>query len=135
MHHLSIGKIMGGYHSQMHFIRANDDIRSAARKMLKLDVSALPVIGDEADIVGLLTSRDILNGYVSHDDVPLVLSVMNKDFVAVKKSDSIQYVANIMGKLGVHHIIVEHNGLVCGIVSSYDFLRLYKEPEETIETT
>lgn len=129
MEHLSIGKIMGGYHSQMHFIRASDDIKNAARKMLKLDVSALPVIGDEADIVGLLTSRDILNGYASHDDVPLVSTMMNKDFVAVKKSDSIQYVANIMTKLGVHHIIVEHNGLVCGIVSSYDFLKLSEIPE------
>lgn len=124
MNKVTISKIMTGLDSLVYFIKADDNLKTAAEKMLKQKVSALPVIGDKTEIIGLLTSKDILRAYVSHENAPNVSTVMSKECIMVKKSDSIQYVSNLMNKLSVHHMIVEHKGLICGIVSSYDFLKL-----------
>ncbi|MGE5554049.1 MAG: HutP family protein [Betaproteobacteria bacterium] len=43
-------------------------IREAGRLLLENDIDGLPVINQEGQLVGLLTSRDILRGYQRDDD-------------------------------------------------------------------
>ncbi|HHW14259.1 MAG TPA: CBS domain-containing protein [Firmicutes bacterium] len=49
-------------------VQDNQVIREAGRLLLENDIDGLPVVNQEGQLVGLLTSRDILRGYQRDED-------------------------------------------------------------------
>lgn len=53
-------------------------------------------------------------------------SIMTKKVVTVAPDDSLATVKEILFNRGFHHIPVTKNGKLCGIITSYDLMRLDK---------
>lgn len=59
-----------------------------------------------------------------------ISSIMTKDVLSVKKNDTVQAVADILFRKGVHHIpVVNGSNRLEGIITSFDLLKL-KIPHE-----
>lgn len=131
-------------------IHQGRSLADAARLIVAKRISGLPIIDDSGRLVGILTSTDLAprSAEVPHSDVRalqvfqrwlgpggideayaeaekiLLRDVMNRDPVVAGRSDPIERVATLMLENRINHIPIVEDGLVIGIVSRHDFLRL-----------
>ena len=125
---------------------ATDTVRSVVVKMLSRDCGAIPVVGDQNDLVGMVTVRDIMlplypnYGDYIHDSVrsrdfgemeagyPEVLGkkveeVMSRHPLTVSPEDPILEAASYMGLRHFRRIPVVEKGKLVGMVSISDINR------------
>ena len=126
--------------------RKTDSVRSAVVKMLNRHCAAVPVVEDDARLVGMVTLRDVLlplypnYGDYIHDNVhsrdfvemeegyPEVLGkkveeVMSVNPMTVSPSDPVLQAASYMGLKNFRRIPVVERGKLVGIVSVGDVNR------------
>lgn len=103
-------------------ITPETSIADAAKKMLEDDVGALLVRGDDR-LVGVLTDRDIVIRALAAGLEPSasVGDIMTKKVLYCYDDDSIEAVADNMGKNQIHRLVVlNHDKRLVGIVSLGD---------------
>lgn len=105
------------------FVRSDDSIQQAARKMEELNVGALPVVVGE-ELVGIITDRDIVIRSVAQGLDPEkheVLEAVSEGVVSCSEEDDIETVSGLMRENQIRRIVVK-NGQekVSGIVSLGD---------------
>jgi CBS domain-containing protein len=96
----------------------------------------LPVINDEGDLLGLITTYDLwkLNrNFEDYDQIP-VTEVMNRKFAKVAADDKVGTAAELFLDRRFHALPVVENTKLVGIVTSFDVLRyeFRKEYEKPI---
>ena len=118
----------------------SDRIVHARRLMIDAKVGRVPVI-DNDELVGMVTSKDLMRTFIDfRKNVPdkyqksqikevLVEDVMSDNPRYVNKDMSIAEVANIMIETGFNGLPVVDNGVVVGIITQTDILRLISELE------
>ena len=129
-------------------------IREAARAMLTHKVSALPVVNDAEELVGILTHDDFglhphyrplaENLYtllgasttpehleeVSHQvGHKLVKDVMRRPVVTVEANASIADLTALMLREHIHRVPVLRDNKLVGIITRHDFLKLIAGPD------
>lgn len=127
-------------------VRKTDTVRSAVVKMLSRHCASVPVVEDDARLVGIVTLRDVLlplypnYGDYIHDSVhsrdfvemeegyPEVLGkkveeVMSVNPMTVSPSDPVLQAASYMGLKNFRRIPVVERGKLVGIVSVGDVNR------------
>ena len=98
-----------------------------ARKTLREEcVSALPVLGEGGDLLGLVTSTDVLWAGVTMDDAT-VRGIMSAHVYTVPPYADVHVAARVMRNHNLHHVVVSNGAEVVGIVSSYDLLALVEQ--------
>lgn len=93
--------------------------------MDKEGIHALPVLGEEGQAVGIVTSTDVLG------DVPAempVSEIMSRRVHVVPRDEGVQSAARLMRNHKVHHLVVTDDRKVVGILSSFDMLKLVEAP-------
>ncbi len=102
----------------------NDNLSIAARTMWMRDCGVLPVVDEKANLVGVLTDRDICIAACSKDRAPSTIPVSE---VVVRKIHScsteadIREALEIMRKKHVRRLpVVDATGKLCGILSLDD---------------
>jgi len=85
-------------------------------------INAVPVIDDDGTISGIVSSSDLV---ACHDDNLLVKDVMSKRVHIGVKHNRVKDAAKVMVKYGVHHLAVMDDGLVVGMLSSMDVMKVY----------
>ena len=130
------------------------NVRDAAKMLVKMEISGLPVIDDENMLVGMITEKDIIGmalpKYVeklgslayTFDMVPftktlaeadkvLVKEIMRKKVITVTVDTSIPEVARIMIVKRIRRIpILDQEGRLVGIVARHDIVKeIFKEAE------
>ncbi len=84
-------------------------------------VHALPVVGPDNEVRGIISSSDLIGG---HPDGAHVSSIMTTPVWCLPRYNNVDVAATVMRKHHVHHIIVTHDRKVVGIVSAFDLLQL-----------
>lgn len=115
-------------------------IREAARLMFRNRVSGLPVIDENAGLVGIITEADFLRLEVSREEdaepapVETVGEVMNKGVVTVDPAMSIYEAAKIMVVQDIKRLpVVDPEDRLLGIISRADIVSLFTRPDDVIE--
>src|ERR671936_462566 len=112
-------------------ITPETSIREAAHLMEEEDVGSLPVVDEEARLVGIVTDRDIAIRAVGRGLEPEGTSVMDiasKEVYALTPDDDLDEALQMMARVQVRRlpIVVRENELV-GMVAQADVARTSKE--------
>ena len=147
-HELTVSRIMS---LDVIAVRPDQAIREALELMISHRLSALPVISDDDDCVGMLSARDLIElayaldkelkqggpvdqawvSLLDWEDISatlgqqLVSEVMTVDYHSLPPTAMCRDAARVMVQAGVHRlpIIDPTNGRVAGIVSTTDIVR------------
>jgi CBS domain-containing protein len=108
-------------------------VREAARLMGEEDVGALPIVGDSARLVGIVTDRDIAVRAVGRGLDPeqtSVAQIASSEIYALTPDDDLDEALQTMARAQVRRVpvVVRENELV-GMVSQADIARAGKEKD------
>ena len=101
---------------------APGDLVGGVRELMRAhNIHSLPVVDEEQQLVGMLTSTDLVPGFSAK--IP-VSRVMSTHVYTVTPQADVSTAAQMMRQYSVHHLVVTDGEKVVGVVSSLDLLRL-----------
>ena len=86
--------------------------------------SCLPVVGPQEEPLGIVTANDLLGGHAGNSTVS---SFMTKKVYTIPENSDVSLAARIMRNHHIHHVVVTRKQAVCGIISSFDLLKLVED--------
>ena len=89
--------------------------------MQKHHIKSIPIVNSERDLLGLVTSADVLKQ--KNLQTPLSDVMITKVYTVPEYAD-VHLAARIMRNHRIHHLIVTHEGKVSGIISAFDLMQL-----------
>jgi CBS domain-containing protein len=104
--------------------KPHDTLFDIDERMVGHGIHALPIIGEEGQAIGIVTSSDLDPGLSR--DTPVV-ELMSDTIYEVDSQAEAREAAVQMLNLGVHHLVVTEGGKAVGILSSFDLLRVITE--------
>jgi CBS domain-containing protein len=121
---------------KIYSVEATRTVLEAARFMMEHNIGALPVLRN-AELVGILSERDIMNRVVAVGRTPgttLVSEVMTPNPRAVAIDETVEECLFIMREFGFRHLPIVEGKEVKGLVSLRDILlRRVTEIEAQVE--
>lgn len=111
-------------------VRENATLAEAAREMKELDVGSLPICGDDDQLKGMLTDRDIVVKCLSDGGDPHTATAGEfgeGEPVTIGADDSIEEAIKTMKEHKVRRLPVIDNENLVGIISQGDIARNYPE--------
>lgn len=87
-------------------------------------INAVPVLEEDGTISGIVSSFDLAR---CHDDGLAVQDIMSTRVHIVLRNNRLKDAAGMMVKNHVHHLVVMHEGVVVGMISSMDLMRHFSE--------
>jgi CBS domain-containing protein len=109
-----------------------DSLHRAAQIMRELDCGAVPVVGADGRISGMITDRDVCMAARSRDQ-PLatmtVESAMSKIVHSCSPGDSLGHAARLMGDMQVRRLPVVERDRLVGMLSLADIARVVRRYE------
>ena len=89
--------------------------------MEKNHISSLPVVDSDGHPIGVVSATDL-----AHDLKPAspINHVMTDKVYTVPQYDDVSIAARIMRNHKIHHVVVTDEGMVVGILSAFDLLKL-----------
>ncbi len=84
-------------------------------------IHAVPVVGSAGEPVGIVTTADLVNGVKASTPIKYV---MTEEVRKVPAYNDANVAARIMRRNRIHHVVVTHEKVVVGIISSMDLLKL-----------
>ena len=126
-------------------------LKEAARRMLEGEISGLPVVNDDGDLVGIITEADfmateadrrvtrragLLRLFVRDAEIPsherLVGDVMTADVKVIGPESDHAEAARLMEKEGIKRIPVVADGQLIGLIARADMLKAYVRSDQEI---
>jgi CBS domain-containing protein len=123
-------------------IKRDASLSQALRIMIDHRISALPVLDDNHQVVGIVTEGDFMRSgalaveellSMEADDRTKALEsrtvdeIMSRDPITINSEGSIQEVVSLMERHTIRIIPVSSNGRTIGIISRVDLLRMLIE--------
>jgi CBS domain-containing protein len=123
-------------------IKRDASLSQALRIMIDHRISALPVLDDNHQVVGIVTEGDFMRSgalaveellSMEADDRTKALEsravdeIMSRDPITINSEASIQEVVSLMERHTIRIIPVSSNGRAIGIISRVDLLRMLIE--------
>ena len=105
-------------------IGPDQTVGDVRRRMLDEKIHALPVVRDDGEPVGMVTSSDLI---AEHDAAIPVAEIMTSGVFTVPRYADVHVAARVMRNHHLHHVVVTHEKQVVGILSSFDLLRLVED--------
>jgi CBS domain-containing protein len=99
--------------------RLTDVVGPLRDVMLQQKIHAVPVLDDDNDLVGIVTSSDLVEEWAPQMGVQ---TVMSTDVRSVAPGTLVTDAARSMVEGRIHHLVVVDRGVVVGMVSSFDLL-------------
>lgn len=93
-------------------------VKTAVLLMKGHHISALPVIGNDAKVVGLVSHQQLLG---ESDSTPIP-NVMDKSFLTCKPETTIKEAADLLGAADTNHVLVMEDDNLVGIISESDLV-------------
>lgn len=110
----------------VHTLRADTTIEEAARTLTEKRVGALVVIGEDGEIAGVLSERDIVREIARRGASALgdaVARVMTRNVVTAVPSETIDEGLARMTDRRIRHLPVLEGGQLAGIISIGDLVK------------
>lgn len=103
-----VGEVM---HRGVLTCRRETPIQDVARRMSEEDISALVVVNDDGNMIGLISRTDLVNArlyeqYWKHWRGLTAGHIMVTDVVAVRSDDSMQHASRLMMERHIHRVVV-----------------------------
>ncbi len=109
-------------------------VKDAADRMTENHIGALMVV-DGADLVGIVTERDILNKVVSAGvdaSGATVYDIMTKEVVVIDPGRTVRQAMQIVTEKKLRHLPVMRDGDLIGMVSGGDLTRAIVAEDEVV---
>ena len=104
-------------------IHPEEPVAVAARTLTQYNIGALPVCGQDGQLYGMVTDRDLVTRCMASGrqaEVMKVRDVMTGGVVSVGPDMDVTAAAHLMGRRQVRRLPVVENGRLCGMVSLGD---------------
>lgn len=104
-------------------IHPEESVAVAARTLTHYNIGALPVCGNDGQLCGMVTDRDIVTRCLASDRKPentRVRDVMTGWVVSASPEMDTAVAAHLMGRQQVRRLPIVENGELCGMVSLGD---------------
>ena len=110
-------------------VAASGSAQEAARLMWDRDCGVIPVVNDEAAVVGMITDRDIAMAALTQNrllgDIP-VSQVMSDRVVSVSENDDLSVAEQAMQANQLRRVpVLDDQQQICGILSLNDIALAY----------
>lgn len=119
-------------------VREQEGLQKVAKIMLDEDCGAVPVVGEDNRLRGMVTDRDIVVRCIAQGKNPLdskVRDIMSSDPYSVRENETIDRVFRIMSERQVRRVpVVNQNEEVIGIVAQADIALDTAEDRKVGET-
>lgn len=104
----------------------NASCRQVAQLMAECDIGSVPVLDDDARVVGICTDRDLAVRLLAPGrsfDTP-VSQIMSQDVKAAHPDDDLIHVEQIMESFQIRRVpIVDDDGVLVGFIATADLAR------------
>lgn len=101
-------------------------ISEALKTLINNNIGVLPVINEDAKLVGMLSERDIIRKVNSSPndflDIP-VEQIMTKRIIYADVEDDIEYIESVMTKNKFRHLPIMKNNILVGLISIGDIVK------------
>ncbi len=114
-------------------IQDSATVDEARSMLMEEDISALPVLNQESDLVGIVTQTDFFNlnnWFQKQVEVNVnfladmkVRDVMTRQVVTLVEDSSLEEVTRSMVTHGVHRVLVANEEKILGVISTLDVLK------------
>ena len=105
-------------------------LADAARELSRLEVSGLPVVDGNGQVLGMVTESDLLDALLADTPVETRIHVvMTTPVVTVDEFTPADVVARLLRTHRVHHLPVTSQGMVVGIITPQEVIRYFVENE------
>jgi signal-transduction protein with cAMP-binding, CBS, and nucleotidyltransferase domain len=104
----------------IHSLRGSDTVQDAAEQMIKHDVSAIVVVGDDDKLAGIVTERDMTRRVVARNlqaKETTLEAIMSEAPETLSPDDLAHEALARMLQCGFRHLPVVENGRAVGMVS------------------
>ncbi|HXG21857.1 MAG TPA: CBS domain-containing protein [Methylomirabilota bacterium] len=105
-------------------------LTEAARELGRLEVTGLPVVDANGQVLGILTESDLLSALL--EDTPIetqIKSIMTTPVVTVDEFTPADTVVRLLRTHRVHHLPVTRQGAVVGLITPQQVIRYFVENE------
>jgi CBS domain-containing protein len=107
--------------------RADDACNAAVKLMWDCDCGAVPVVGNDEKLAGMITDRDVCIAAWAQDRSPSAIpvsSVMSRDLCVCSPSDSVESAERLMRSRKVRRVpVIDAERRLVGILSLADVVR------------
>lgn len=107
-------------------ITENEEIRTAAKNLLRGETNHLPVLNGDGKLVGIVTTYDISKAVVRPDSGPLVRDIMTRNVIKTSPDEPVDIAAR---KLERHNIsalpVVDESDRLLGMLTAIDLGKLF----------
>lgn len=105
---------------------AHTTLAEAARELGRLEVSGLPVVDDNGQVIGIVTETDLLHALLEDQSVETsVGTIMTSPVVTVDEFTPADTVARLLRTHRVHHLPVTRQGVVVGLITPQEVIRYF----------
>lgn len=107
-------------------IRDDAPLSSVIKELAGRHIGVLVVTNASGQMVGMVSERDVIRELGINENIAgkTAASVMTRTVCKCTPEDTEGEIMERMGKAGVRHLPVEHNGKLVGLVSARDILNL-----------
>ena len=111
-------------------VRLETKISEAMRLLIVNKISCLPVVNESANLLGIISDKDIFNKIYDDPDnfrASTVIDLMSKDLIVGVLDDEVSYIAGVMTNNRIRHIPIVENKQLTGLVSVGDVVKTQME--------
>src|SRR3954447_1120429 len=124
---MNVEHILASKGREVSTVEPNASLEDALQRLRAERIGALVVSANGADLVGILSDRDILNAIADHGTAALgesVGSAMTAKVFTCSRDDRVSAIMALMTDRRIRHVpVVEEDGRLCGMVSIGDVVK------------
>jgi CBS domain-containing protein len=105
-------------------------IAEAARELARLEISSLPVINAEGQVVGIVTEGDLLTALLGSTSVDTpIRTLMTAPVVTVDEFTPADSIIRLLRERNFHHLPVTRQGIVVGLITPQNMIHYFVSHE------
>ena len=109
-------------------IGEDEEIATAAKRLLRGETNHLPVLNKEGKLVGIVTTFDISKAVATTDKAKTVLDIMTKKVVFTSPNEAVDIAARKLEKHNISALpVVDSQGKLAGMLSAIDLGKLFEK--------
>jgi CBS domain-containing protein len=114
----------------VHTVMPDDTAATAAAKMRSCDCGFLPVVDDRANVIGVVTDRDLVLRVMAMGKAgsTSIKDVMSRDIISCHPGDDLAQAEKLMSGYKKSRIVcMDDKGRLCGVISLSDIAQVDDE--------
>jgi CBS domain-containing protein len=117
-------------------VEAHTPIYDAIKILVENGISGLPVVGENLQLIGILTEKDVLTLLRSRQaEGKCVDDFMSRAVISFDQEEDITTICDALTTHGIRRVPITAEGRLIGIVSRRDIIRLILEEEGILHET